>query len=245
MFMQFFRNLKIGMKLVVAIGTVVLMTIGLGAFAMVQLSKVNDVTTEITSRWLPSVESLGKMTAGINLVRRVGLVHITTREKEDLAVFEKQNEEALAKLRGDSAEYQKFITSDEERRLFEKFDTAWGRYLELHHRVLALSRDMKKDEALALNTEAKKIFDETMAGLQEDIDLNSKGAHDASVRADDMYKTARTLILIVLGICAAAGIGLALTVGSAIAKAPESRRGRGQPTRQGRPLDVHHAVEPG
>ncbi len=217
--MQFFRNLKIGMKLVVAIGTVVLMTIGLGAFAVVELSKVNEVTTEITTRWLPSVESLGKLTAGINLVRRLSLAHGTTREKEAMAIYEKQNEEALAKLRSDSAEFQKLISSEEQRRVFERFNAAWARYLELHQRVLALSRDMKKDEALTLNVEAKKIFDETMAGLQEDIDLNSKGAHESSTRADDMYKTARTLILVVLGLCAAAGIGLALIVGSAIAKA--------------------------
>ncbi len=207
------------MKLVVAIGAVVLMTVALGVFATVQLSKVNDVTREITTKWLPSVEALGNLTAGINLVRRVDLAHVTTREREGMASYDRQSEEALAKLRGDSAEYQKLIRAEDERRVFEKFHAAWGRYLELHQHVLALSRDMKKDEALALNVEARKTFDETMAGLQEAIDLNSKGADDASTRADDMYQTARTLILIVLGICAMAGIGLAILVGNAIAKA--------------------------
>jgi len=216
--MQYFRNLKIGMKLIMAILAVVAMTTFLGIFSMFQLSRVNDVTVDITTNWLPSVQLLGKLTEDINLVRRVALVHSMTRDKNVLASYEKQGEGALADLKEASAKYQKLISSDEQRRLYERFHASWVSYTDYHNRVLTLSRDMKKDEAMALNVEAKKFFDETMDGLNEDVALNAKGAAAATANAESLYKSSRALIIVMLLVCAAAGVALAITIGSAISK---------------------------
>jgi methyl-accepting chemotaxis protein len=216
--MQFFRNLKIGMKLMVAILAVVVMTAFLGIFAVLQLSKVNDVSTEITTVWMPSVELLGKLTGDINLIRRVALVHSITKDPAAMAGYEKQSEAAFSQLKATSAKYQKLITNEEERRLYERFHASWLKYVDANNQVLALSRNMKKDEAMATNVESKKFFDETMDGLNQDIELNSKGAATASAHVEALYKTARSLILVVLFICAAAGIALAIIIGNAISK---------------------------
>ena len=54
--MEFFRNLKIGMKLMFVVLSVVVMTAFLGVFSVIQLSKVNDVTVDITGNWMPSIQ---------------------------------------------------------------------------------------------------------------------------------------------------------------------------------------------
>ena len=214
--MQFFRNLKIGMKLVMAILAVVAMTAFLGLFSVVQLSKVNDVSVDITTKWLPSVELLGKITGEINLVRRVALTHSMTKDKGAMAGYEKMGDTALAELADTSAKYQKVISSDEERRLYERFHASWTTYADYHRRVLALSREGKKDDAMALNVESKRFFDETVAGLNQAIELNSKGAVAATARAAGLYTSSRTLIIAVLLGCAAAGIALGILIGNAI-----------------------------
>jgi methyl-accepting chemotaxis protein len=216
--MQYFRNLRIGMKLVMAISAVVAMTAVLGVFSVVQLSKVNDVTVDITTKWLPSVELLGRMTEQINLIRRVALTHSMTKDKNNMAGYEKMGEGAFGELRATSEKYQKGITSDDERRLYERFHASWVTYTDYHSRVLALSREGKKDEAMALNVEAKKFFDETVAGLNQDIEFNSKGAADATVHAASLYTSSRTLIIVVLLVCAATGLALAILIGNAIGR---------------------------
>jgi methyl-accepting chemotaxis protein len=216
--MQFFRNLKIGMKLVTVVLAVVAMTTFLGVFSVVQLSKVNDVTVEITGSWLPSVQLLGKLTGQINLIRRVALVHAMTKDKSAMANYEKMADATFSELHETSAKYQKLIANQEERRLYEQFHAAWVTYSDYHNRVMALSRDGKKEDAMALNVEAKKFFDETVAGLSQDIDLNSKGAAGAAAHAASLYASSRTLIIVVLVLCAIAGLALALVIGNAIGR---------------------------
>jgi methyl-accepting chemotaxis protein len=216
--MLVFRNLKIGMKLVMAMLSVVVLTVFLGVFAVLQMSRVSEVTSDITNHWLPKVQLLGRLAEGINLVRRVALAHSTTKDKHTLSNYEKLGETAFADLNDLSLRYQKLITSDEERGLFERFHTAWAAYTEYHNRVIAVSRDMKKDEAIALNVEAKKTFDEALDILHQDIALNSKGASTVSVHAENLYKTSRVLIIVVLLICATVGAALALIIGRAISR---------------------------
>jgi len=214
--MDFFRNLRIGMKLMVVVLSVVGMTTFLGIFSIAQLSKVNDVTVDITTNWLPSVELLGKVSGSLNLVRRVALAHSMTKDKDVLARYEKLGEGAVESLKELLVKYEKLITSDEERRLYDGFRTSWVSYIDYHNRVMTLSRDMKKDEAMALNVEAKKFFDESMDLLDQDIALNSKGAATASANAESLYKSSRALIIVALLVCAAAGTALAVLVGRAI-----------------------------
>jgi methyl-accepting chemotaxis protein len=217
--MQFFRNLRIGMKLIFAISSVVVMTTFLGIFAMMQLSKVNDITVEITTNWLPSVQNLGNVSAAINLFRRADLAHILANDKEGMDRYEKNFAIASTQLHEAQSKYEKLITGDEERRIYERLRSSWNTYMEAHNRVLTLSRDMKKQEAMAINAEAKKPFDDTMEALEQDIALCTKGADAASIKAEDIYKTARSLILVVLFASAAAGITIALVIGTAISKA--------------------------
>jgi methyl-accepting chemotaxis protein len=217
--MHLFRNLKIGMKLMVAVSTVVVMTVFLGLFAVAELSKVNDVTVDITTNWLPSVQVLGKFTVATNLLRRAGLSHILAKEKDAMDRYEKESENALSLFRDTAAKYEKLISSDEERKYWDSFRSAWNGYVEGHGKVVALSREMKKEEALEVNRDIKKHLDAAMAALDQDIELNAKGAAAVSARAEDIYKTARSLIVVVLVLCAAAGIALAALVGGAISKA--------------------------
>ncbi len=218
--MQFFRNLKIGMKLMVAISAVVVMTVFLGIFAMVQLSRVNAVTTEVTNTWLPSVAALGKMNAALNTAQRAALGHTLATNKDMQTAMDAQLAASAEEMRQLLVNYEKTVTDADDRRRYESFKSEWAAYLESARRATALSRDMKKAEATAvLSGEAKKNLQAVEATLNRGSELNLGGAEEASARADQIGRTARTLILVVLLLCAAIGIALALIVGRAIAKA--------------------------
>ena len=54
--MTWFYNLKISSKIVTVVLVIMLLMLCLGAFSVLQLSKVNGSTEEIATNWLPSVE---------------------------------------------------------------------------------------------------------------------------------------------------------------------------------------------
>jgi len=214
--MEFFRNLKIGMKLMVVVLSVVAMTAVLGVFSVAQLSKVNDVSVDISGNWLPSIQALGKISMSFNLLRRADLAHILVTDKEAMDRYERSAEQAAAQIAEAEAKYEKVISSDEERRLYDKVRSSWTSYVEMHHQVMGLSKAMKKQEATALNVEARKPFEAAMEILEQDIELNAKGAAEATRHAEDMYRSARLLIFVVMLFSAALGIVLALVIAKMI-----------------------------
>jgi methyl-accepting chemotaxis protein len=214
--MQWFRNLKIGTKLVSTVSAVVAMTAFLGIFAILQLSKVGDVTVDITSNLLPSVQALGKITAATNTLRRLELAHILAKENSAMARYEKESDATLAQLREPLARYEKLINNEDERKLFQRFQSLWSSYLEAHGRVIALSRDLKKEEATEVSREGRKPLEAAMEVLLQAGEISAKGAVTASTHAEDIYKAARWLIVVVLLVCAVSGIVLALLVSTAL-----------------------------
>ena len=51
---------------------------------------------------------------------------------------------ALSKLKEDQKTYEPMISSDEERKLYEQYQSLWDKYTSIHVRVLDLSRQGKK-----------------------------------------------------------------------------------------------------
>jgi methyl-accepting chemotaxis protein len=219
MAMELFRNLKIGLKVMVAVLVVVVMTAGLGVFAVVQLSRVNDISVEISGNWMPSVQHLGRMQAAVNLFRRAQFAHLLVSEQDKMAGYERISDQATADLKAAQTKYEKLITSPEEQRMFQQMQSTWASYMEVHHRLISLSRALKKQEAMEMNVEAKKTFDAVMDVIEQDIDLNVKGGDAATVRATEIYKSGRTLVTTILLLSMVIGIVLALTIGKAIGRA--------------------------
>ena len=217
--MEFFRNLKIGMKLMVVVLSVVAMTALLGIFAVVQLSKVNDVSNEISGNWLPSVQAVGRISMSVNLTLRAALAHMLANDKEGMARYERIMEQAATQLGEAQTKYEKLISSDEERRIFDKIRSTWVSYLELHHQVVSLSQAMKKQEAMVINVEAKKPFDTTIEALEQEIELSAKGSAESTQRAGEIYKRARVLFMLVMLFSAALVIVLSLVIAKMIGRA--------------------------
>lgn len=186
--MHWFYNLRMAKKLLVSFGLVCIIVTGMGFFSVVQLEKVNGVSTEMEMNWLPSVRLTSDMNTNTSDFRIAELQHVLSVTPEEMAYWEKNMNEVLATLAKNQAQYEPLISSDEERRLYEAFKHAWTAYMAEHGKVLALSRQNKNDEAKTLlRGESQKKFDEASARLLELATLNVKGAQDASHQGDKMY----------------------------------------------------------
>ena len=193
--MHWFYNLRMAKKLLVSFGLVCIIVTGMGFFSVVELEKVNGVSTEMEMNWLPSVRLTSDMNTNTSDFRIAELQHVLSVTPEEMAYWEKSMNEVLATLAKNQAQYEPLISSDEERRLYEAFKYAWTAYMAEHEKVLALSKQNKNDEAKTLlRGESQKKFDEANTKLLELSTLNVKGAEDASHRGDEMYASSRIFI---------------------------------------------------
>src|SRR5208283_4389720 len=99
---------------------------------------------------------------------------------------------ALAAIGETQKKYEPLISSDEEHHIYDNYRSAWEKYLAIEGRVLDMSRQNKPADATRLTTsdgfDAFVIADKL---LQDDIDLNNKGAADSTKQAASTYSSAR------------------------------------------------------
>ena len=212
--MRWFFDLKIFAKLMGAFLAVLLLTVFLGMFSILQLSKVNEVATAMKVNWMPSVRVVSDMNTNTSDFRVAELQHILSTDDKEMAKYEKDMTMVAAGFEKNNVEYVKLISSPEERKIYDGFKKNWDEYLAEHRKVLALSRDNKNDEAKALiRGNSQTQFDEASDDLLKLVSLNVAGAKEASNEGDLRYANSRLWIIGVLVV--AVSLGLLLAIGIA------------------------------
>jgi methyl-accepting chemotaxis protein len=87
--MKWFNNLKIASKLLLSFSIAIVLSIFLGVFSIVQLSKVNEAATAVATNWLPSIQVLGRVKMAMARIRSFEQQHILATTPEDMQTAEK------------------------------------------------------------------------------------------------------------------------------------------------------------
>ena len=217
--MGWFNNLKIGKKLALGFGIVELLMITLGVFSIIQLSRVNASTVDIATNWLPSVKVLGEIHSITADIRRHELNHVLRTDKQQ----EAEEVAAIAKasdlLASAEKRYEPEITSPEEKKLYDDFLAGWDKKVQNQNQVLELSAGNRKAEATQLTmSTGKELFTEVEKKLQEDVDLNDKGAAESAKQAAAAYSSARYWVIgILIG-----SMGLGVVMAASLARSISS-----------------------
>lgn len=84
--------------------------------------------------------------------------------------------------------YERLISSPEERAIFNTFLQDWKKYLEINTRIVALSTQLKTEEAInILRSESRELFDSSSAALLKSVEYNVRRGAEASAEGDKVY----------------------------------------------------------
>ncbi|MEY2685676.1 MAG: Methyl-accepting chemotaxis protein, partial [Pseudomonadota bacterium] len=210
-------QLRIGGRLAAAFGTVLVLSMLFGGFAVQRLSTVNDASTEITENWLPSVRQVGEM---------VSLLHYTRSQDYQLAIAQddKERAEVTQRIAADreemakvQASYRKLISSPEEQALYDRFEAHlknyWVGQKKLEGFVASSMADEARDELVG---ESREAYRSAVAVLNDLIKLNDAGAQKASTDADVVYAQSRNMIMAAMLVVLALGALFAVLISRSI-----------------------------
>ena len=213
--MTWFSKMKIAAKLGLGFGAVLALMVVLGVFSLLQLSRVNGNTVEIATNWLPSVKTIADVRFECAAARRWELSHVLNPDK---ALAQSRLDQSLAAIDASQKKYEPLISSDEERRLYQQYRSAWDKYMAVQMRVLELSRQNKTAEATRLTlADGLDAFIASDKILQDDIELNNKGAADATKQAAATYSSSRYWVIGILIGAVVLGFLIAFTLARSIA----------------------------
>jgi methyl-accepting chemotaxis protein len=228
--MQAFRNLKISSKLLLAFVAVLALTTFVGLYAVLQLSRINQASIDIATRWMPSSRMLLDIRATTARYRVNELQYLISTSEQDIGAFDRIMGELWKKTQTSYDNYASFIGSTPEKAAYDELGRLRNEYAKEHAMVMALARNGRKDEALVL---AQGESLELSRRLYDQIDRMVQIDHEGGQQANDLYRSARIWVVGLLGASILLGLALALTLARIVARPLNEALGVAQAVAEG------------
>ena len=220
------KNLKISTRLSGAFALLVLMLLGVTVAAMTQLAAMRSATAEITDNWLPSVEVVNAIDAQTAELRMIVLTHVMNTDAAEIAKIDKRLMDGRAKLVELRKQYERLISTPEEKKLYDEFAANWGKYIAVNDGALELSRKNQNDDARAIvEGESLRLYNTSGEYLDKLVKMNNDGAEQARKASERTYHQARTILIVVavlaIALAIAAAVWLIRSITAPLARAVE------------------------
>ncbi|GFK93658.1 Methyl-accepting chemotaxis protein McpQ [Fundidesulfovibrio magnetotacticus] len=205
--------MKLSKKLSASFALILLLTAGLGGYSIYAMADLAQDTRDITGNWLPSIQALAGIEGNINMFRRIEMGHALTEDQAQMRAYEKRLDDTLAKLNKALADYEKLISSPEERGVFTRFQADLKNYMGLHDKLIEFSKRNQTREAQAIIAgDSSKV----MAVLEEHLHqlelINAKGADDARKETEATYSLGRSIVITLLALAVLLGCVVAVAL---------------------------------
>ncbi|WP_176663588.1 methyl-accepting chemotaxis protein [Variovorax sp. SG517] len=217
--MKTFYNLKIATKLLVSFIAVLVLTACLGAISVLQLGKVHEMSTDLSTNWLPATRSLLELKGMVSGFRNQEMAHALSGSFNEMAEYEKAMDASWAALQKKRAEYESFISEPEEREVYPVFAKLLSQYELEHKKIIAVSHTQDTDQVSGMiRGKSLQLSREMNAALDRLTQVNLAGAVHAGQTADAVHAQARLWVIGLLVGAVALGLGLALWIARIVAR---------------------------
>ncbi len=199
------KNLRIGTRISSAFSMVITVAVALGLFAYGKVGGIEKLSAEIARNSLPGVYLAGQVQNGIQKEFSLILQHIGAADKGEMARMEADLQESRTRNRGFRDEYQKLISTDKERTLFDALMAARNAYVAACDEALKLSRTgtagAKKQAAELVEGKVRSLEAEYLEAAANVVSNSKAAADERSQEVQEAVTGARIGVLI--GICLA------------------------------------------
>lgn len=213
------KNLKIGVKLTILAGFLLISIIGIGIFSMSRMDNINDGSTQMADNFLPSVSSAHTLNTYISDYRMREFAHIISTSNSEMAQYDNQLQEMKQKIENEMTAYSKLVNGEFDRNLLEQFRTSWSGYLTLSEAVLKESRENRQNSAMNLmQAESSTVFNEATSIAEQLVQYNTEAGDEAAEEGTYVYKSSSVSMMIAIAIIVLAAVVVACYIVLSITK---------------------------
>jgi len=197
--MQWFKDLKIGTKLVFAFMFLLALNIMLGVFMVTELNKITKQSEDVANSQIPGMVAISSLSEAFGSFRRGELLAVLSEKKEDIEKYIKRNQEAVEKINKYRAAYEKLVDTEVEKKSFAEFNTALEPFLAESKKIMELALENKDAEAsdLVRGTSSKQ-FNIALKALQASMEAQVKEATKEAKATVATSSSSRTWIIVAL-----------------------------------------------
>ncbi len=205
-------RLSVRTKLLAGFGAVVVLLLVVSAFSVLKMSDLNKDTTYLSENVAPSLQLIGEANAIQSDFRVAQLEHVIAEPRSGAI---KTAEETIADESADMDAalegYEKMVSNDEDRALYESVTQGSARYKELSAPFLAHSRAGRPEQAMAaLSGETAEVFSKLSDDMIDWADYNEKLSDEYAESAAAKFASGRNFAIALSLV--AVGIALAIAL---------------------------------
>ena len=203
---NFIRNLRIRFKLYILIGVALLGLLITNGMSFTLMGRMNDMTNDIATSWLPSVDIARDLAATISNIRLNELGYLTAISDEtgasSLQYIEKEKGDMEALLAAYGA-----LIDEEERSFYDNAMNIWTQYRKADENMISLAKRGRAEEARAiLEGECVDLYNSLNSAFNDIISYNMDGSDGAAKDSASLYQTAILLLAAVFIAVILAGV---------------------------------------
>ena len=192
-------GLTMRLKVFLAFGMVLLVTLALGLFAVDRLGRVNGAAAELREKWLPATQTVSRMSVAFEQYRIAEGRALVAASAEAALAVETDLLERSQQVERQRADYETMVTSEEERTIVGQFRRHWDEYMALSRETMALVRQGAKDQAaLIYNGKARAPVASARKSAADLLEYNVHWGREAAQRGGAIHASARLWIIAAL-----------------------------------------------
>ena len=197
--MKTWQDRKIGTRLGIVFGAILLCVIAVGGFGLAWLGRLNSNMSSSMQKRYNTVELTHQTIENSITNARITLQLFETADPEQEKKLNQENEGISHQISGQVAEIEKGLSSSQERDQFEIVTQDRQAYISARNKAKALLTDKKRDQALAtLSGEVIPALDKYRASWQKFIDLQTAAVAQTMKESQQAYAAGRTIALLLL-----------------------------------------------
>ena len=206
-------NIRISIKLGASFLVMVLITIAIGVFSLMQLARINSNTEDMANKRLATIRYVGEINGLLADLRQSEMSHVMAVLAEEKSPLADRIQADQGKLKAVGAKLEPLISSDDETQAWKGYGSALATYYEADTHLLKLS-DVGPAEAEAtgayLNGASAAAISATLKRVQQLAALAATGADDAYAKSQKTYSEVRAgvLLIVILAVAAAVLMGV-------------------------------------
>lgn len=207
------KNWNIGKRIISGFSVVIAIATILGVVSFVQLKAIEQRSNRIAIDCLPGVYLIGQIQNNVNWTMSLLVQHVVSNDNAEMARLADEIQEIRKSNAGYVSGYEKTITTDKDRELFDAIKAARGAYWEKFDEIIKLSTALKNKEAMdMMDQQLKPLQKKYAAATTAEVEFNKKNADDASRDIESTISTAKTMVLICILVAIAAALGIAVMI---------------------------------
>ncbi|WP_339082845.1 methyl-accepting chemotaxis protein [Pseudomonas sp. TMP9] len=205
------RNLNIAPRATLGFGLVALLVLLLGSFSLLQMAEMNTQADKVKSKWLPSIIGVGELSQDVLRLRAMTLRLMLNTDESMATANLSKIEDLYGALAKSKDNYEKYISSPEEKASYQRFTQAEGNYLREQRQIVQAVRQNDLDAALAIANGALNGHADSMTKtLIELAGINQIGATAAVEKSNQVFVSARLWVIAVIALALGLTVILAM-----------------------------------